>query len=547
MIIQELIALLGFKVEGQQQLEGFERSLKRTEGSLGSLVDKAVKFGAVAGAALSAAGFGLLKLARDAAGPLDDMVKMADRAGVSFEAFQELGFAAGQSGSSIGELGSTLAGLSARLSEAARGQGAARRALQAYGLSATDAAGRVKQADEFLLELADKFERLDEAQALDLARKLGIGPGLVTLLRSGRDEIDKLRKQARQAGLVFTEEEARKAEEFNDALSVVMQTLESFRRYIGVAILPTMTSIITRTQDWLDANNALVKQNIGDWVQRFSIVVERSGERAIQALGALGGAVARVATALTGQEIGTDTGLLLAMALIVARRYPVVAAITAIAAAIDDVWTAMEGGDSYTKRFLDNMDAIAAKSKEIGRTQEEVKFDWLTSLMIDLNGGLGRVSDFAIAWDRLTTQLSDGTAFAAVGAFINDYIISPIQTAIEWAARLVDTLGGLVPEGMSSRLQSLDQRAGEVSLSTPVEPPSSAEAGRSIGSMGAAAARSLGGAAPGGVVQNNEIRIDQTFTQGAGQSTADMARAGTRAGALDLIRQLGTVGPSPAQ
>ena len=120
-VLEELAVILGFQLEGDANLNRFSRGLDQVGNRITGLARNLTKFGAVAAGAFSAVGFGMMKLASDAAKPLDDLVKSADRAGVSFEALQRLGFAAEQSGSSTQEMGSALEMMSARLAEAARG------------------------------------------------------------------------------------------------------------------------------------------------------------------------------------------------------------------------------------------------------------------------------------------------------------------------------------------------------------------------------------------------------------------------------------------
>ena len=276
-ILDELVSILGFQLEGKENLDAFKRGLddasKKSE-SFGASIVGAAK-GAVAGlaaigVAVKGATAGMFAMANAAAGPLDEIVKAADRAGVSVEAMQELGFVAEQSGSSVGEMTNAVEMMSRRLAEAARGQGRAKTALEAYGLSATDASGNIKNAADFMGELADTFQGLSEAERLDLGRQLGLSRGLITMLAQGNDEIDRLRQVARDAGLIFTDEDARNAEAYNDAMNLLMRTVRSMRDRIAIDLLPTLMQMIGGMQEWFNANREVIQQNVGDFLQRMA-------------------------------------------------------------------------------------------------------------------------------------------------------------------------------------------------------------------------------------------------------------------------------------
>ena len=339
-VIDELFAVLGFKTEGQEELQKFKRGLDDAEkkaNSFASNVTMAAK-GVVAGmAAIGAAAVGLtagmFAMANAATRPLDDLVKAADRARVSVEDLQEWGFAAEQSGSSVQEMTNAVEMMSTRLAEAARGQGRAKTALEAYGLSATDAEGNIKNAADFMGELADRFQELGESERLDLGRQLGLSRGLITLLSQGNDEIERLRQTARDAGLVFTDADSRNAAAYNDSMNLLMRTVRAMRDRIAIDLLPTLMEMIGGMQGWLNANREVIQQNLGGFLQR----------------------IARHAATLSKvwqnlPEPGWKFYAVAAALLAVFRRKWFV--IGAVAAAFDDFLTYMDGGESIIGSFI---------------------------------------------------------------------------------------------------------------------------------------------------------------------------------------------------
>jgi hypothetical protein len=541
MVIQELYALLGFKVEGEEGLKKFDDGIKKASGTLSTFQAGLAGFagGLAAGFANQLArmagqvtqALNPLSAAGEIAPILDNLIKFADRTGVAFDALQELQFAAGQSGASVGEFQSGIQNISKNLAEAARGTGRAKKALEDYGLSAKDAGGNVKSADTFLGELADKFQTLDEGQQLDLASKLGISPAMVTMLKSGNAEIEKLRQQARDAGLIFTEEDARNAEEYNDTLSLFTQSIRALRHAIGVEALPMMTQFLAGMQTWFNANREMLRQNIGDFFVR------------------LGRNIAYLSGIVTGIGAGPWKAMAGGILLLAMRAFPATTAIVFLGFAIDDLLTFMRGGDSVigdfgTKLFeigeklrtfqegpgrrgaidfgltfgtemfgIENIVKMMGKVEEFRETVKAMWSDLGTTLSVNI------WQPFEDAWDRVAEAVSVNI-FAPIGESIQDWVIGPINRAIEALRTLFGMLPGAALGGMGP----------------------GAAVGSSVGANIGAMAQ---GSAPGGVssTNNNDISINQTFN---GPTNADQVRAGTIDAAKQMMRDLSVSGGTVA-
>jgi hypothetical protein len=554
-VIEELVALLGFKVEGEANLGRFSKGLDNVGNKINGLARNITKFGAVAAGAFSAVGFGMMKLAGDAAGPLDALVKSADRAGVSFEALQRLGFAAEQSGSSTQEMGSALEMMSGRLAEAARGSGRAKAVLDAYGISATTATGKVKDANVFFLELADHMQTMSEAESLDLAQKLGLSRGLLTLLRSGRDAIDAQGDIAEQAGLVFSDQNARDAEKYNDTLNLFTRSLNALKTAVGVDLLPAMTSVIEKMQGWMNANRQFIRQRIGDVI----------------------GTIVGHFETLSRMDAATLNKFAWAFGLMMFLAFPLASKLVIIAVAIEDILRHMGGGESVFGNFVkwlretlgvsestaEGIAGVAAAVVAIGVLKPAVIFapllaglgaiGWAAGVTLAALTGLHvlaktmaegdftpdtPIADIAqiekakewadklrASWSELKAAISENI-FEPIGRSIQDWVIDPINRAI-------------------AALQSLISMIPSASFTAPQAPAGQRESRtlmeRSMD--GVEPARNMGGNSA--VTQNNNINIEQTFN--GSTTTSEQVRASTRAGALDAIRSLGTTAPSPAQ
>jgi TP901 family phage tail tape measure protein len=558
-VIEELFAVLGFKVEGEQNLQRFSRGMDGVGKKVQTIARDMSKFGAIAAGAIAGVGAGLLKLANDAAGPLDGIGKAADRIGITVEQVQRLGFAAEQSGSSQAEMTGALETMTARLAEAARGSGRAKTVLDAYGISATNAQGKVKDANEFFLELADHMQTMSEAESLDLAQKLGLSRGLVTMLRSGRDAIEADGELAEKAGFIFGRNATDNAEAFNNSFNTLKRSIEGIKTTIGVSLLGPMTAVIDKMQEWLNANREFISQKIED---------------------VIGGIVGHFET-LASMDAATLTKFAWAFGLMAFLAFPLASKLVIIAVAIEDILRHIGGGESVFGDFVqwlrdtlgvsegtaEGIAGVAAAILAIGVLKPAVIFapllaglgaiGWAAGVALAALTGIhllakqiaegSNTPDTPIAdiaqiekakewadklrasWEALKVTLSENI-FEPIGRGIQKYLIDPINAALD----ALNNLLSLIP-GASVNAGG---RTGEVGPNAN-RPLSEAFSAQPPG----AAASGIGGG--GTSTQNNDINIQQTFN---GAVTSEGAvRSGSLDAAKDMIRQLGTVAPSPAQ
>lgn len=431
MIIDELIALLGFETKGADDLRQFNQGLDDAERKAQAVARRIDAMSVAIGGFLAGVGLEVGRrignfakefmnpwsLASEAAKPLDDLVKLADRTAFAFEALQEWQFAARQAGASAGEFQSSVQSMTRLLAEAARGAGRGKLALEAYGLSARTAGGDVKEADQFLLELADKIQTLSEAEALDLATKMGLSPGMLTLLKSGREEIEKLHAQAREGGLVFTEAEARQAEAYNDSLSLANQTITAMRHRIAVQFLPVLRQMLDRFSDWHRINQDIIRLGLERFGQTMARgfgeavnVVQRTGaalfdvgraayfagDRLVDLVSRVTGLNRTVAAGVLGAGMIGSTALGRAAMVALARRVPAIGALLLF----EDLMSGLRGDDSYIGSIEGGAEALDRLREAFSGVNEALR-------------ALTEAFDVDLDWSKL----------AAPGDLINDALL----------------------------------------------------------------------------------------------------------------------------
>ncbi len=172
----------------------------------------------------------------------DELAKTSDKTGVPVEDLARLRYAAEQSGVGFDQLRMSLARMSRTAYDASQGTGEAARAYQALGVSVTDASGNLKGGQALFTEVAEALRRVENpTQRSALAMQIfgRSGAELLPLLNKGAAGIDELAQRAEKLGLVMSEQAARDAERFKDAINDVKLASKGVVVAIGEAAFGT--------------------------------------------------------------------------------------------------------------------------------------------------------------------------------------------------------------------------------------------------------------------------------------------------------------------
>lgn len=247
---------------------GVQRGLKTAEQDLKRF--KATASNIAAGIAAAFSIVSVRKLINDFAELGDQMDKMAQRTGVAVESLSALKFAAEQSGADIETLEKGFFGLSRAVFDLGRGSAEVTEAFGALGLSYEQLAALDPETQ--LLVIADAMNQFEDASTRGaIAQKIfgRAGRQLLPLLAGGADGIAELTKQAKDLGLTLSEEDAKAAAEFTDA----MNELSSVLRGIGTQIAKNVTPVLTdlsRLFTSLDSGTRSHVVGLGLWVGAFT-------------------------------------------------------------------------------------------------------------------------------------------------------------------------------------------------------------------------------------------------------------------------------------
>lgn len=279
--------------KARQALGRFSRvtGLQRLSGSIGNVRDKLQgmvqqgqagleRLGALAGRLsllFGAAGGGAFALGAEAATAAAEASKFASMVGLSTGNWQEYAGAANLAGAEADELASLMLTLQERAVNAARGKKGDIEMLQLMGISAKNAKGELKNADTLLLELADRVKKMREAgemgKAAGIMNQLGgeEGARLLDLLKNGREGLLAMRKEARELGLILSDEALESALEYGSAINRVKATFRGLGLTLGTAFLPSLTKLLDKFQAWLQVQRDIMSAGFEEWVNGLDL------------------------------------------------------------------------------------------------------------------------------------------------------------------------------------------------------------------------------------------------------------------------------------
>ena len=285
------------KKSGKDGAEGFENVAK-----------SAAKFLALIGGTMAVKRFIENQIEANAA--LDRFAQNLDQSANSISAW---GNAAELAGGSAEGLQGTMDMLSKSQTELQlTGQSGLIPYFSALGVSLADTQGKARPVNELLLDLSDRFSKMDRTTANNMGRMMGIDQGTMQLLLKGRSEVELMIARQKEYGAV-TKQQAEEASRLRNAMVASKQSFEAFGRELLSAATPALEKMFAIFADF----GAWVREN-KEFVQTFLTII---------AVGLAGVAAATIPINLT------------------------VVAVIALAAAIATLWqdyqTWKRGGDSF--------------------------------------------------------------------------------------------------------------------------------------------------------------------------------------------------------
>lgn len=231
----DLVAKLAKFEQGMDQAARVaEKRAKQIDRAMGSLKTAAGALGASIGAAFAVQEF------RAQVDLLDSLAKMSERTGVAVETLSALRYAGDLADVSLETLGGGLRTLANNMQANAK-------AFEVLGVKTRDASGNLRNTDAVLEDLADRFASMRDGAAKSAlaADVLGTkyGPQMLTLLNQGKEGLRAQREEAERLGVIYRDDAAKAAAEFNDQITRLQKVSEGLKVQVASSLLPTLTEL----------------------------------------------------------------------------------------------------------------------------------------------------------------------------------------------------------------------------------------------------------------------------------------------------------------
>ncbi|QBQ98169.1 hypothetical protein [Paraburkholderia pallida] len=176
----------------------------------------------------------------------DAMGKSAEKAGVSVAAISTLSYASKFAGVESDALTASLGKLGKTMVDVETGGKKSAAVFQVLGVSATEQSGKLRAADQVLLDIAERFSNMPDGVAkttlaMDLFGKSGAE--LIPFLNGGKEGIAALQEEARKLGLELSDNDVVASAQFNDNLERLHARAQGMWRLLAMQLVPTLDRV----------------------------------------------------------------------------------------------------------------------------------------------------------------------------------------------------------------------------------------------------------------------------------------------------------------
>lgn len=223
-------------------LDRASKGLRGSFGQLGTAAKAAMPF--LTGAAVIA---GMKKMITMTADAGDKFAKMSQKLGISVETLSTFDHVAKLSGITIDVVAVGMRRFAQNAIDMSRGIGEAKREFELMGISVKDSDGNIREMEDLLLEVADRFSKMEDG-TLKTATAMRLfgrsGSEMIPMLNKGKGGLREMMEEAKRLGLVFSKESAQAMEQFNDNMTRLQNGLRGLTFFIGNKVIPVFTELL---------------------------------------------------------------------------------------------------------------------------------------------------------------------------------------------------------------------------------------------------------------------------------------------------------------
>lgn len=409
---------------------------------------------AVVGAAAIKAGDAFTDAAGDVAAYGDNIDKMSQRLGLSYEGFQKWDYILGQSGVDIDSMQTGLKTLTNQLDDARNGSAEAQARFEALGLSLEDI-NNMSREEVFESVIAGFQQMEDSTERAALANDLfgRSGQNLTPLFNQSIEETQALAQAAEDLGLIMSDDAVRASADYQDALDTMQRSMNGLKNNMMGNFLPGMTSVMDGLSELFtgegDSGVAKITEGINTIVEQMTAnfpkilevgmsIVQSLAQAIMDNLPALADAalqlVGTIATFIlenlpTLIEVGLNMLMTLADGII--ANLPVI-----IPAVVDVVLTIVDkltDPDTIVKLLEASLQIIIALAEGIIKALPRL-IEKAPIIIANLLEALIRAIPVLLE------------AAASIIATLGDGIVSGFTTVAQWGADIIDTIKTAIME-----------------------------------------------------------------------------------------------------
>jgi hypothetical protein len=208
--------------------------------------------GAAALFALVTGSNALDKLIREAAEANVQLDNLSRNIGISRNQLQAWGGMAEMAGGSAEGMKGSLAGLSMGITRlTTMGDTSMVPFFNAFGVALLNADGKARDLDSIMLDLADRFSKMDRVQAYNLAKSMGLDDGTINTLMLGRAEMEKMLEMQRNL-YRSGEKEIQVSRELTQARGYLNAQWDSLKAMLADALAPVLLKIVKMVSGFVD-------------------------------------------------------------------------------------------------------------------------------------------------------------------------------------------------------------------------------------------------------------------------------------------------------
>lgn len=392
-----------------------DKGLKQAESKVSSFANR-IKLGVLAKlGALTSVGF-VMSQVKNLTAVADDLGKIADRIGADVPKLQSWATASKLAGGSVQAFYGTAERLGSELQRiAVTGKSRLLPFFESMGVATLDATGKARDVFDVLTDVAGAVEGMDRQTSAGILKRLQLDEGTIGLLQMGKKGMQDLIRYERELG-VFQKEDTVIAANYNDAMDRLTRTM-------NMSFLPVMrlfAPVLTEAAKAMTSAFA--------FIQKHSLAFEI----------ALAG-IALVIGALVLPSLWS-----LFVAIMTNPITWIIAAIVGLILILEDLYVYAKGGKSQFEdlwKTLGTGEEVMAAIQgawDFLKAAAQIAWEILKYILQDL--GI-RVLELL----RFIAMLGVGAmnVFKAIGGFINDYFITPLENAWNTLKKIIDNLPSL--------------------------------------------------------------------------------------------------------